>query len=330
MWCISKIFTILTLTLPLSVIFYNHTEARLGETYNRVYKTPSIQINNPTQNCSILAFSGGGSFGAVEIGILDDLLEKQKVPTHYDVLTGISAGGLNAGFLSYYRNIRDGIPEIQSIYKNLKNEDIYTRDILKFPTSWSIYNTDPLKKTLGNIIQKKVAEPGSPITIVGASNVMEERLDVFRYDELDITEKVDVLMATSAIPFVFPPYQINDTYYVDGGVITNEMIFEALGVLDCQYSNFLFISASSHDTRQKPITGLFSYTSAILHLLYSTFDYQIAEFVSQECASPRGLLKACFPNSTELEQYSILDFGNGEELLRLGKSNYYCANIDLC
>ena len=54
-----------------------------------------------------LAFSGGGSFGAVEIGILKRInqIEKKK----YDIYTGISAGGLNAGFLSYYKDLTLGI-----------------------------------------------------------------------------------------------------------------------------------------------------------------------------------------------------------------------------
>ena len=46
-----------------------------------------------------LAFRGGGSFGAVEIGILKHLIEVGLEPQ--DLYTGISAGALNAGFLSY-------------------------------------------------------------------------------------------------------------------------------------------------------------------------------------------------------------------------------------
>ena len=53
-----------------------------------------------------LAFSGGGSFGAVEIGILKHLIEEGLEPI--DLYTGISAGALNAGFLSYYSDIRVG------------------------------------------------------------------------------------------------------------------------------------------------------------------------------------------------------------------------------
>lgn len=56
-----------------------------------------------------LSFSGGGSFGAVEIGIAKYVVEKdrrpekdqrpEKEPTKtYDLYTGISAGALNSGF----------------------------------------------------------------------------------------------------------------------------------------------------------------------------------------------------------------------------------------
>lgn len=48
--------------------------------------------------CNVLALSGGGAFGAVEMGILDGLVASGRAPTSYDILTGISAGGLNAGF----------------------------------------------------------------------------------------------------------------------------------------------------------------------------------------------------------------------------------------
>jgi predicted acylesterase/phospholipase RssA len=36
------------------------------------------------------------------MGMLDALTGSNQIPTKYDIITGISAGGLNAGFLSYY------------------------------------------------------------------------------------------------------------------------------------------------------------------------------------------------------------------------------------
>ena len=50
--------------------------------------------------CNLLALSGGGSFGMVEVGILKSLYDKNQIPSEFDVISGISAGGLNAGFLS--------------------------------------------------------------------------------------------------------------------------------------------------------------------------------------------------------------------------------------
>jgi len=62
-----------------------------------------------------LAFSGGGAFGAVEIGILKKIHELEPTK-QYDMYTGISAGGLNAGFLSFYDNLNDGIQSAEKLY----------------------------------------------------------------------------------------------------------------------------------------------------------------------------------------------------------------------
>ena len=58
-----------------------------------------------------LSFSGGGAFGAVEIGILKKI--RETYPVDYDMYAGISAGGLNSGFLSHYKDINDGIIEAE-------------------------------------------------------------------------------------------------------------------------------------------------------------------------------------------------------------------------
>ena len=61
-----------------------------------------LQFFTLTNAFNQLSLSGGGSFGAVEIGILKRLLETDtNTNTNtktYDLYTGISAGALNAGF----------------------------------------------------------------------------------------------------------------------------------------------------------------------------------------------------------------------------------------
>jgi hypothetical protein len=279
--------------------------------------------------CNVLALSGGGSFGAVEMGVLDSVTNDGRAPFNYDIITGISAGGLNTGFLSYYNNVRDALPDIKNIYSNLTTSQIYERDILGILSEWSIYNTKPLENTLTNIINTITPITNGPISLIGSTNTNTTQLDVFVFHpNLSVTEKVNILMATSAIPFVFPPRFINNNIYVDGGVISDELITESIGVLPCNWYNITFISASPKNNNSVTVTGLFSYIDLIVQTLLNSFDSQLATF--SNCSYPRGNIRACYPTSPLLNDYSILDFNNGEILYDLGFSSNNCKDIPLC
>lgn len=281
------------------------------------------------RDCNVLALSGGGSFGAVEMGVLDSVVNDGRAPYSYDIITGISAGGLNTGFLSYYKDVRDGLPEILKIYSTIKTPNIYTRDILGIFDEWSIYNTKPLEETLTSILQQKTSIQYGPLIMIGSTNTNTSSLDVFIFHwNASVSRKVDILMATSAIPFVFPPRIIDTNIYVDGGVISNELLTQALGQLPCDYYNITFISASPKCGPNVPVNGFFSYTDAVIHTLLHSFDSQLARITN--CSYPHGTIRACYPTSSQLSQYSILDFDNGEKLYALGKAENVCTDFPLC
>jgi len=102
-----------------------------------------LQFSGLTTAFNQLSLSGGGSFGAVEIGILKRILETDYKT--YDLYTGISAGALNAGFLSYFSNLKTGVKAAEKMYASIHNLLIY--NILP-PTGVSVLNTEPLFKTL--------------------------------------------------------------------------------------------------------------------------------------------------------------------------------------
>lgn len=280
--------------------------------------------------CQVLALSGGGAFGAVQMGVLDGLIATGQAPTSYDIVTGISAGGLNAAFLSYYTNISQALPDIYGILTGLTNTDVYESAILKILTEWSYYSTAPLETTLTTILSgKQPPAAGGPMTLIGASNVLTHELDIWHFERLTLADRVSVLMATSAIPLVFPPQTINGSLYVDGGVISNELIHQAMGQLACDSYNVVFVSAGDHTATVRPMpTGLFSYVGAVVSLLADTFDYQLAQVTN--CSYPRGTIQACFPTSPSLGNYSILDFDYGAELYTLGRESFACQKLPLC
>lgn len=289
-----------------------------------------LSVSYAQNVCNILALSGGGSFGAVQVGILSDLIEKKKIVDSYDILTGISAGGLNVGFMSYYHNISTAVGNLTEIYLNLKTSDIYKDQFFGLKSSWSVYSTSPLEKTISNILKNKKQEVGSPITLIGATNLNSQQLDVWEYNKYNDKDKLDIMMSTSAIPIIFPPRIFNDSIYIDGGVIDNEIIFQAMGKLKCNSYEIDFISASNRNVDVEKIIGFIEYVKAIGNLIINTYNYQISEFESISCLYPLGFVNVYYPNSKELDKYSILNFDHSKELIEIGQSEYVYKKLEIC
>lgn len=278
--------------------------------------------------CNVLALSGGGAFGAVEMGVLDSLVSAGKAPKTYDIITGISAGGLNTGFLSYYDSVDQALPEIHSIYSNITTPDVYKSDILGIFSKWAIYDNTPLEDTLTRILTNKVPSVNPPLAMIGATNLNTSALDVFIFGNKEFQEKIKILLATSAIPIVFPPRIIRGNLYVDGGVISSELINQVIGQKPCDKYNITFINAFRKDGTNPNIDGLFSYLSAVLHTVSAARDSQISQITN--CPYPKGTIHACYPTSPQLDKYSILDFDNGDILYSLGKQANTCEEYPLC
>jgi len=278
--------------------------------------------------CNVLSLSGGGSFGAVEMGMLEGLYDAGQISKKYEIITGISAGGLNAGFLSHYEYYADAFPIVRSIFQNLTTPDVYQTDILGILTHWSIYDNSPLKTTLSKIFSGLSDNGVPPLTLIGASNVNTQHLDVYHFHNLSFADKLDVLLSTSAIPFVFPPHTYNGNLYVDGGVISDELITEVVGQIPCDFYNVTFLSAEGKGGGKIVVDGLFSYLSAVFHLLSSTFDNQLARI--GDCKYPIGTVNACYPDGALLENYSILDFNHGMDLYNIGYGHHSCETVPLC
>lgn len=287
-------------------------------------------IDNQNQTCNILSFSGGGSFGVVEVGILSQIAMDK-----YDMITGVSAGGLNAGFLSYYNNVdtnlNDGIDNLANIYIQMNNSNVYTHNFNQIQRTWSYYNTEPLRKTISKELNKMTSKPSRP-TLIGSTNLNTGFFEIFVFNEKDnITEQVDILMATSAIPLIFPPQQIQGKYYVDGGAIANEIISGIEGYLPwCNYFNITFITASEKINQISTINSFEEYVKRTAQVVLNDFDNELAEIIQNPCDSPIGKIHYCYASSDKLNNYSILDFSHGEELYEIGKNEFICEEYNYC
>ena len=258
-----------------------------------------------------LSFSGGGSFGAVEIGIIKKISEMETPCKKYDLYTGISAGALNSGFLSYFDDIKSGIKFAEETYTHIDNRMIYKLEPL---TGVSILNTEPLKKTLSSIIDKM---PNKPVihTLIGATNLNSGNLDVYSFEDNTDEEKIQLMMSSSAIPVLFPPITYNNYLYADGGTLSNELLqIENNG----KYTNITFISPYEGMIYQTdPIKSIKDMLERVILIVTTNFNNPLA-LLNQNCKSPVGEINKYFVNSKYLKEYNMMNFNHGKELIDIG------------
>jgi len=152
-----------------------------------------------------LVLSGGGMRGAAHIGVLKALEEAEVFPTH---ISGTSAGAIVGGLYAYGYNWED----ILKFYEGIQILDITKFalgkpgfiDAEKFYSKFSTY----FKKDNFNALQKSLA--------ITTTNVLKGKLEIFTKGEL-----IKPILASAAFPGVFSPVKINNTYYIDGGVLNN-------------------------------------------------------------------------------------------------------------
>ena len=280
----------------------------------------TLLFTSCTATINQLSFSGGGSFGAVEIGIIKRLTEINN--KGFDLYTGISAGALNAGFLSYFKNIGDGIRVAERIYTSINNRMVYK---LLPTTGVSVLNTEPLFNTLNAVISRM---PGEPVihTLIGATNLYSGNLDVYAFESNE--DKVHLLMSSSAIPGLFPPIDFNGSMYADGGTLSNELLqVEHSGG---EYINITFITPyEGFIYDNEPIDSLGDMIKRTVMIVSANYNNPLAT-LNQNCVNPIGEINKYYVDPALLEGYSILNFDDGQELIDIGYNGIRQKKYKLC
>lgn len=158
-------------------------------------------------------------------------------------ISGVSAGAINAVALNGILEGKLTWDEYRKTLFSLTNKDVFLlQEGGKLPV-----NTEPVRKLYIEFVEKKLGYQkigDLPImTEISFANYrdLKVRKNIYRMcsrkinDETDTTlNLVDIMMASSAIPFAFPPVRIGnvstipDLEYVDGGFGIDYVPFKAL------------------------------------------------------------------------------------------------------
>ena len=161
-------------------------------------------------------FAGGGSFGAIQVGMLQSLAAHGIAA---DMVVGSSVGALNGAFYASDPT-PEGVDRLAKIWRGLKRHDV-------FPITWKtmlgflwrrdfLIPHDGVRKLVeDNIPFRNLEEAPLPVHIVAT--------DIITGDAVVMSEgpTVDAILASTSIPGAFSPIRYRDHYLADGAISSN-------------------------------------------------------------------------------------------------------------
>jgi len=259
-----------------------------------------------------LSLSGGASFGAVQVGMLKKINEIEQ--KKYDVYTGISIGAINAHMLSYFYDLNEGIDYLEDNYSSLHNYNFYKI----FPLNkFSLYNPSPIYTYLENRINKFKNEPVID-TYIGATNLYTGLQDVYQINNFNKTEKINLLMASSAVPCVFPPVKFNNQLYIDGGLIRNYLLNINHKYQRNHHLNITLIDVNQYEYNS--VNNVFDVFKRSLQILLNKNYNDVRKKIYRN-KRIIGTINHYYIPQGVLHKYNSFNFKNSKKLMELGYNN---------
>nr|WP_281385983.1 patatin-like phospholipase family protein [Nocardioides luti] len=162
---------------------------------------------------------GGGVLGAVEVGMLRALFEREIVP---DLVLGTSVGALNGAMIARDPSLAV-IDRLTELWRGASESgrEVYGDRALRtvrraMATGTHIYSAKPLKQRLVEELGDVTFEELPVRFQVCAASI--ERAAEHWFDTGNV---VDAVVASAAVPGLLPPARVGEGHYLDGGIVNS-------------------------------------------------------------------------------------------------------------
>ena len=206
----------------------------------------------------VLVLQGGGALGSYQAGVYQALHEAGIEP---DWIIGTSIGAINASLIAGNAP-ENRLPRLQEFWKRIEQRPVWSfpgafpgfneklsywstvtngipgffrpnplahagNDVALGAEQAGYYATEPLEKTLTELVDFDLVNLCKPRLTVGAAHVRSSQMRYF--DSRDGEIGVKHIMASGALPPAFPAIRIDGELYWDGGILSNtptEAVFD--------------------------------------------------------------------------------------------------------
>jgi len=175
------------------------------------------EIPAPAGRSRALVLSGGGALGALQAGFLRALFRTSYRPS---MIIGTSAGALNGAFLSFFPDA-DGADRLADIWRSLRDSRLFL-----FNPARVVYQIVSRQLCLANsrllreLVERHAPQDDFAATkvplYITTTNLTQGRKQVFHDGPVS-----RAVLASTALPGIFCPVELDGELYVDGGVLAN-------------------------------------------------------------------------------------------------------------
>jgi len=212
---------------------------------------------SPTTDTIGLVLPGGGARAAYQVGVLRAIADLLPVRTSnpFPVVTGTSAGAVNATAIAVHADrFRVAVGNLERVWRNFQVGQVFRSDtasMLRSGLHWlfammsggwllpppkSLFDNTPLRALLAQQfdfdgIRRAIASGKLDALAMSAAGYINARSVSFFESKAGCTPwsrmrrsgepailSLDHLMASVAVPFLFPPVLMGDEYYGDGAM----------------------------------------------------------------------------------------------------------------
>jgi len=207
----------------------------------------------------ILVLQGGGALGAYQAGVFEGMTEAGYLP---DWITGVSMGAINGALIAgnppkqrierlraFWDRVSSGVslaapPFFSALHQGFAHASAALGSVVGVPGFFvprvpppafmpdgapgalSAYDVDPLRTTLGRLVDFDLIKRREVRLSVGAVNVRTGNSTYF--DNLQTRIGPEHVLASGALPPAFAPVEIDGEYYWDGGIVSNTPLWYAV------------------------------------------------------------------------------------------------------
>lgn len=180
-----------------------------------------MDTSAPQRTAFVLA--GGGSFGSIQVGMLRALVAHGL---RADLVVGTSVGAINGAYFAGDPTAA-GVARLEALWRNLTRRDVFP---LSLPRLGAFFARSPALGDAGGL--RRLIERELPYRDLEAAAIPVHicATELLSGGSVCLSKgpAVDAILASSAVPAVFPPVQVGGAMLIDGAIASNTPITMAM------------------------------------------------------------------------------------------------------